>query len=100
MGQIKVIGQDELSEGINSRIGNNTNTAIPDLYQSNNISEPLTKSISMFDWQYELQKKLQNPIVVSQSDNKGIRTKKKKRLIKKWMKQKTSKNKVKTNLSL
>ncbi len=26
----------------------------------------------MFDWQYELQKKLQNPIVVSQSDNKGI----------------------------
>jgi nitrite reductase (NO-forming) len=75
MGQIKVIGQPDPSEGVNSSAGNTTSStpANPNLQQqSNNISEPLTKSVSMFDWQYELQKKLQNPIVVSQSDNKGI----------------------------
>ena len=76
MGQIKVIGQADPSEGLNSRVGNTTSStpANPNLQQqqSNNISEPLTKSVSMFDWQYELQKRLQNPIVASQSDNKGI----------------------------
>ena len=66
MGQIKVIGQDELSEGTDAGVGNNSKycTTISDLQQSNNVSEPLTKSVSMFDWQYELQKKLQNPKVV------------------------------------
>ena len=72
MGQIKVIGQDDLSEGANSKVGNSNDTTNSILQQSNNTSEQLTKSVSMFDWQYELQKKLQNPIVVSQSDNKGI----------------------------
>ena len=77
MGQIKVIGQADPSEGVNSSVGNTTsstpaNRNAQQQQQSNNISEPLTKSVSMFDWQYELQKKLQNPIVVSQSDNKGI----------------------------
>jgi len=76
MGQIKVIGQDKLSEGVNSGVGNNINTTtnlnLQQQQQSNNISEPLTKTVSMFDWQYDLQKKLQNPIVVSQSDHEEI----------------------------
>ena len=78
MGQIKVIGQDEVSEGVtDSKVGNEsnntTNTTNPSLQQQpNNISNLLTESVSMFDWQYELQKKLQNPKVVSPSDHKGI----------------------------
>ena len=72
MGQIKVIGQGELSEEIDARIGNNTSTTIHDFYQTHNVSEPLNKSISMFDWQYELQKKLQNPQVVSQPEHTSI----------------------------
>ncbi|WP_458745235.1 multicopper oxidase domain-containing protein [Candidatus Nitrosocosmicus sp. T] len=75
MGQIKVFDQNELSEGLNSRVGNDSNTAtnsnLPQ-QQSNNTSEQLTESVSMFNWQYELQKKLQNPIIVAQSDHKGI----------------------------
>jgi plastocyanin len=80
MGQIKVIGQDELSEGAtNSIVGIDTNvtTTNSNLQQQqqqspNNSSELLTKSVSMFDWQYELQKKLQNPIVVNQTENRGL----------------------------
>jgi plastocyanin len=78
MGQIKVIGQDEYSAGVDSILGidSNATSTNPNLEQQqpppNNISEPLTESVSMFDWQYELQKKLQNPILVSQSDLKGI----------------------------
>ncbi|HEU5120720.1 MAG TPA: multicopper oxidase domain-containing protein [Candidatus Nitrosocosmicus sp.] len=78
MGQIKVVGQDEYSERVNLRLGidSNATTTNPNLQQQqqppNNISKPLTESVSMFDWQYELQKKLQNPTVVSQSDQKGV----------------------------
>lgn len=77
MGQIKVIGQDELSEGLGTNSGNisNTITTNPNVQQqqSNNTLEPsLTNSVSMFEWQYKLQNKLQNPVIVSQSDNKGI----------------------------
>jgi plastocyanin len=78
MGQIKVIGQDEYPEGVDSILGidNNATNTNPSIQQQqqppNNISEPLTESVSMFDWQYELQKKLQNPILVSQPDLKGI----------------------------
>jgi plastocyanin len=78
MGQIKVIGQDEYSAGVDSILGidSNATSTNPNLEQQqpppNNISEPLTESVSMFDWQYELQKKLQNPILVSQPDLKGI----------------------------
>jgi nitrite reductase (NO-forming) len=102
MGQIKVIGQADPSEGVNSSVGNTTSStpANPNLQQqqSNNISEPLTKSVSMFDWQYELQKKLQNPIVVSQSDNKGIDREEKK--IIKEMNETKSIQKQGENLSL
>jgi len=82
MGQIKVIGQDRVSERVtNSKVGNERNdttinTTNPSLqqqlHQPNDISKLLTKSVSMFDWQYELQKKLQNPKVVLPSDHKGI----------------------------
>ncbi|WP_148686486.1 multicopper oxidase domain-containing protein [Candidatus Nitrosocosmicus hydrocola] len=78
MGQIKVIGQGESAEGLDTNIGNNSNTIttnpnVQQHQQSNKTLEVLTESVSMFDWQYELQKKLQNPIVVSsQSDHKGI----------------------------
>lgn len=77
MGQIKVIGQNEVSEGVTDfKIGNEsndaTNPSLQQLHQPNNISNLLTESVSMFDWQYELQKKLQNPKVISPSDNKGI----------------------------
>ncbi|MDQ2686026.1 MAG: multicopper oxidase domain-containing protein [Thermoproteota archaeon] len=79
MGQIKVIGQDEVSAGTtNSVVSNDSNTttstnSIIQQEQSNNVSKVLTnKSVSMFDWQYELQKKLQNPKVVSPSDPKEI----------------------------
>ncbi len=68
MGQIKVIGQDEISKAIVAETG----VTYHDLIQGNNVSKPLTKSISMFDWQYELQKKLQNPKVVTPSEHKGI----------------------------
>lgn len=74
MGQIKVIGQDELSEGVDSDTGNNSNTINPNVQQqqqqqSNNTIEPLTKSVSMFGWQYDLQKKLQNPKVIEEISN-------------------------------
>ena len=75
MGQIKVIGQEVIPEGVDSGIDNNSNTTnsnVQQQQQSNNVTKPLTESVSMFNWQYELQKKLQNPIVVSQSDHKGI----------------------------
>jgi plastocyanin len=79
MGQIKVIGQDEISEGTtNSVVRNDSNTTtstnpIIQQEQSNNVSKVLTdRSVSMFDWQYELQKKLQNPKVISPSDPKEI----------------------------
>jgi nitrite reductase (NO-forming) len=78
MGQVKVIGQDKISEGVtdsnvDNERNNTTNTTNPSLQQQpNNFSNLLNKSVSMFDWQYELQKKLQNPKVVSPSDHKGI----------------------------
>lgn len=73
MGQIKVIGQEEILERIEAKISNNSNTTYHDLYQTNNnVSEPSTKSVSMFDWQYQLQKKLQDSKVVPQSEHKGI----------------------------
>ena len=75
MGQIKVVGQDALSKDLDTEVDNNDNntTTISNLQQqSDNVSEPLTKSVSMFDWQYELQKKLQNPKITAQFQNKGI----------------------------
>ena len=75
MGQIKVIGQNEVSEGNSIEIGNNN------LNQSSDFTKPLTKSVSMFDWQYELQKKLQNPIVVNQTGHGGL-DKEEKKIIK------------------
>lgn len=72
MGQIKVIGQEEILERTDANISNITNTTYHDPYQANNVSEPLTKSVSMFDWQYQLQKKLQDSKIVSQSEHKGI----------------------------
>jgi nitrite reductase (NO-forming) len=77
MGQINVVGQDDLSEELDIEVGNsnNTNTTTTTSnfqQQSENVSEPLTRSVSMFDWQYELQKKLQNPKVIAESQNKEI----------------------------
>ena len=107
MGQIKVIGQDEYSEGVNSRLGINSNATTTDLnvqqqqqQPSNNTSEPLTRSVSMFDWQYELQKKLQNPIVISQSDHEGIDREQGEDIIKEEMHETKEIQKQGENLSL
>ena len=73
MGQIKVVGKDsEIAEGKSKFQNNNDTSKGPNSNQSGNFSEPLTKSVSMFDWQYELQKKLQTPEVISPSGHKGI----------------------------
>ena len=71
MGQIKVVGGDLVTEGSDLEVVNN-GIANSNLQQSHNVSGPLTKSVSMFDWQYELQKKLQNPKVVAQSNHTGV----------------------------
>jgi plastocyanin len=91
MGQIKVIGPSESSEGNGIGIGNNNNnnnnnnnTENHSSNQSSNITESLTKSVSMFDWQYELQKKLQNPIVINQTEHRGL-DKEEKKIIKEEM---------------
>ena len=68
MGQIKVVGRDLVTEGSDLEVVNNGN-ANSNLQQSHDVSGPLTKSVSMFDWQYELQKKLQKPNVLAQSDS-------------------------------
>lgn len=77
MGQINVVAQDDskgLGKEVNDNNSNNaTTTTISNIQQqSSNVSEPLTKSVSMFDWQYELQKKLQNPKVITQLENKEM----------------------------
>lgn len=87
MGMIRVIGQEESPEGGNSRLGNESsnvtmeNSNIQQQQSSSNTSEPLTESVSMFDWQYELQKNLQNPVVVNQTGH-GVLDKKEKKIIK------------------
>ena len=75
MGQINIVGE----KGYTSETNNNKNgsTSIGNftasspsmslVSESNNKSQPLTKSVSMFDWQYELQKKLQRPQVMNYS---------------------------------
>jgi nitrite reductase (NO-forming) len=74
MGQIQVAaGVEEEEEGtgkgeapIESQSNNEKSTS-SSVAQSDNSSRPLTKSVSMFDWQYELQKKLQKPRVMNYS---------------------------------
>lgn len=71
MGQIQVMGPEYLSEGNDLKVRYDSNNTM-DLYlqkHPSSISEPLTKSVSMFEWQYELQKKLQNSKLVSQIAN-------------------------------
>lgn len=71
MGQIQVMGPEYLSEGNDLKIRYDSNNTMDlDLQKHpSSISEPLTKSVSMFEWQYELQKKLQNSKLVSQIAN-------------------------------
>ena len=73
MGQIEVVGEGE-GEGIVASTesqSNNNNASSASLLsaatQSGNGSQPLTKSVSMFDWQFDLQKKLQKPQVINYS---------------------------------
>ena len=73
MGQIKVVGKgSESAEGKSKFQNSNDTSRGTNSNQSRNFSEPLTRSVSMFDWQYELQKKLQSPEVISTSGHKGI----------------------------
>ncbi|KAF0869329.1 MAG: multicopper oxidase domain-containing protein [Candidatus Nitrosocosmicus sp.] len=71
MGQIQVMGPEYLSEGNDLKVRYDSNNTMDlDLQKHpSSISEPLTKSVSMFEWQYELQKKLQNSKLVSQIAN-------------------------------
>ncbi len=73
MGQIKVVGKGTEITETKLKIQNNNGTSKgPNPDQSKNFSEPLTKGVNMFDWQYELQKKLQASGVISPSEHNGI----------------------------
>jgi FtsP/CotA-like multicopper oxidase with cupredoxin domain len=68
MGQIEVVGEGD-AKGVastESQSNNNISTSLSAI-QSGNSSQPLTKSVSMFDWQFDLQKKLQKPQVINYS---------------------------------
>ena len=74
MGQINVISggggnNNESKSNVSSTTTINTTTVMTD------TTTPLTESISMFDWQYELQKKLQKPIVINytQEEHKEVK---------------------------
>jgi nitrite reductase (NO-forming) len=74
MGQINVIGTsgtygDKNMNGDVHHDGNlNANSTTITNERSSNASVPLTESVSMFDWQYELQKKLQKPQVINYTE--------------------------------
>jgi nitrite reductase (NO-forming) len=74
MGQINVIGTsgtygDKNVKGDVHHDGNlNANSTTITNEHSSNASVPLTESVSMFDWQYELQKKLQKPQVINYTE--------------------------------
>lgn len=74
MGQINVIGTSG-TYGDKNVIGDvhhggnlNANSTTITNERSSNASVPLTESVSMFDWQYELQKKLQKPQVINYTE--------------------------------
>ena len=64
MGQINVVSQNNTS-GENPSMGGGASAKA-----SNSSSSSQGKSISMFDWQYELQKKLQKPAVINYTEQK------------------------------
>jgi plastocyanin len=75
MGQINVVGTsgtygDKNVEGSSmhngDQISNSTN-ALASHFPTNASSSALTETVSMFDWQYELQKRLQKPQVINYS---------------------------------
>ncbi len=73
MGQINVVeATSGVGEGEEVKT-DNKNTTMPStsLQSASNISPPLTKSVSMFDWQYELQKELQRPQIINYSQVEG-----------------------------
>ncbi len=73
MGQINVVDTTRgLGEEGEVKADNKNSTPPSTTTQSTNSSyTPLTKSVSMFDWQYELQKKLQKPQIINYSQEGG-----------------------------
>src|SRR5918992_1284355 len=78
MGQINVVGTsgtygDSNVEGSSSsmhnrdQISNSSNTLASHFPTNASSSSALTETVSMFDWQYELQKRLQKPQVINYS---------------------------------
>lgn len=77
MGQINVIGKSgtagdknvllpsEQQQQKQGQVKEDTNSN-----RSGSLSTPLTKSVSMFDWQYELQKSLQKPQIINYTQQK------------------------------
>ena len=85
MGQINVIGTsgtygdknvvvEDSSSGMHGgghQISNSSN-ALASHFPTNASSSALTETVSMFDWQYELQKRLQKPQVINYSQQQEI----------------------------
>jgi FtsP/CotA-like multicopper oxidase with cupredoxin domain len=72
MGQINVVLQNDTSDK-NLSIGDGVSTIADTISNSNgslSLSSQEGKSISMFDWQYDLQKKLQEPTVINYTEQK------------------------------
>ena len=76
MGQINVVGTsgtygDSNVEGSSmhngDQISNSSNTLASHFSTNASSSSALTETVSMFDWQYELQKRLQKPQVINYS---------------------------------
>ena len=62
MGQINVLSQNNTS-GENPSMGGGASANA-----SNSSSSSQGQSISMFDWQYDLQKKLQKPTIINYTE--------------------------------
>ncbi len=79
MGQINIVNGGVKSESKTAGGGVNADgesSTVSSNSQTTNGSSrssylPLTKSVSMFDWQYELQKKLQKPQIINYSQGDG-----------------------------
>ncbi len=71
MGQINVVETGESGKGEVKASGKNSTMSSTSPQSTNNSSIPLTKSVSMFEWQYELQKELQRPQIINYSQGGG-----------------------------
>ncbi len=76
MGQINIVNggggsESKTAGGVNADGENSTVSSNSQTTNGSSSHLPLTKSVSMFDWQYELQKKLQKPQIINYSQGDG-----------------------------